>query len=207
MNEIEAARMAVGVSLACSLDLLRAHLHAGHATTEMGRDVLAAIAHPGAEFENAVFRSEPYVSVHVIEQRRAAVVGVDLAVVEWLVDRQTPARVVGHVPHLELLLADCDCVMAHIVLPSLVSSALHAPGPHALELPLHEEAAVDFRALYPVQPAVNPTPSTIASLWRYDSSRILSFCVIPMCVVSSTSSSSKPTSRISARRSSWVGRL
>jgi hypothetical protein len=47
----------------------------------MGRDVLAGIAHPGAEFENTVFWSEAYVSAHVIEQRWTAVVGVDLAAV------------------------------------------------------------------------------------------------------------------------------
>jgi hypothetical protein len=47
----------------------------------MGRDILAAIAHPGAEFENAVFRPQACVSAHVVEQRRAADVGEDLAVV------------------------------------------------------------------------------------------------------------------------------
>ena len=94
----------------------------------MGRDVLAAIAHPAAEFENAVFWPQDYVSAHVVEKLWTADVGEDLAVA-WLIDRKTPARVIGRVPYLELLLSDRVCVMdnvrgvshRHTVLQSLVS--------------------------------------------------------------------------------------
>jgi predicted metal-dependent phosphoesterase TrpH len=68
-------------ALARALDLLRAHLHTGHTATEMGRDILTGVAHPGAEFENTVSGSEACVSAHVIEQRRTAVVGIDPAAV------------------------------------------------------------------------------------------------------------------------------
>ena len=81
LNEIETAQMGVAVPIAGPFDLLSAHLHTGHARAEMGRDILAGIAHPRAELKHVVLWPQASVSTYVVEQRRTAQVGENLSVV------------------------------------------------------------------------------------------------------------------------------